>query len=679
MESPSQLKASALPAPPVELKERRRAPPSTWREYLGVVAVVVVGVLLSLSLAAVVRAREQGGLQQEFERRALTLSSSVQTTFKLLEEVSSGLQSFFSASGGVGLASFQSYVGEALQRHPSLYALEWLELVTQPERARFEAAAREQGLKSFQISQIGEGGSKSAAPERPEYLVVLYMEPAQNKALGFDVLSRESSRVAHERARDTGVTVATDPFTLFEDPEGGQVVALYAPVYRPGAKLDDVPRRRAAMKGQAVGLFRVHEAAVRALSGLDITGVELALVDQQAPVEHRTMFRAGVAAADGELSSVSRFGFGDRIYAVEVRAGPSYFSRANTVAVVVLIVGLLVTALFGFVVFERIRVEKLREQVARALQLGQYSLVRKLGEGGMGVVYLATHAMLRRPTAVKLLRRGLEDAASQQRFEREVQLTARLTHPNTVQIFDYGSTPDGLFYYAMEYLSGINLDELVSEVGPLPEARVAHLLEQVCGALSEAHELGLIHRDIKPSNLMVGVRGGVADVVKVLDFGLVTRVTDGDTSFAGTPAYASPETISGLPIDPRSDLYSLGAVGYYLLTASDVFRGESTVDIIKDHQHTVPESIAARLGRPVHSGLEALILRALAKDPEQRPQSAEAMADELKGLTDLKPWAASDARAWWEMFTLKLVARTPQPAQPVHESIVVDVNQRAGT
>src|SRR4029079_4450667 len=204
---------------------------------------------------------------------------------------------------------------------------------------------------------------------------------------------------------------------------------------------------------------------------------------------------------------------------------------------------------------------------ATAKQLGQYALEDKIGAGGMGSVYKARHAMLRRPTAVKLLDADKMTPAAVSRFEREVQLTSALSHPNTVAIYDYGHTPDGIFYYAMEYLDGMNLDELVRCFGPVPEARAVHILRQVCGALAEAHAQNLVHRDIKPANIFLTIRGGLRDFVKVLDFGLVKALEGAESGnvasanvVTGTPLYLSPEAVNEPDkVDARADVYAIGA------------------------------------------------------------------------------------------------------------------------
>ncbi len=293
----------------------------------------------------------------------------------------------------------------------------------------------------------------------------------------------------------------------------------------------------------------------------------------------------------------------------------------------------------------------LRHEVAQARLLGQYTLEEQIGEGGMGRVYRASHAMLRRPTAIKLLQNATEEQA--QRFEREVQLTASLTHPNTVAIFDYGRTPDGLFYYAMEYLDGLDLEKLVEAHGPQPAARVIHVLGQVCGALAEAHAAGLIHRDIKPANIIVCARGGVPDVAKVLDFGLVKALDAGSSSavtghntVVGTPLYMSPEAIKNPEaVEPRSDLYALGAVGYFMLTGHPPFAG-SVVEVCGHHLHSPPPPPSERADG-VPADLESVVLRCLAKRPDERPADAQALADALAACADAGSWTSERARAWW--------------------------------
>jgi serine/threonine-protein kinase len=297
----------------------------------------------------------------------------------------------------------------------------------------------------------------------------------------------------------------------------------------------------------------------------------------------------------------------------------------------------------------------LEKQVREAKQLGQYTLEEKIGEGGMGVVYKASHAMLRRPTAIKLLPPDKAGEESLARFEREVQLTSRLTHPNTIAIYDYGRTPDGIFYYAMEYLQGITLEALVSDHGPQRPGRVIHILRQTCGALAEAHRIGLIHRDIKPANVILCERGGAADVVKVVDFGLVKELDrheaislTSETTITGTPLYMSPEAITSPDkVDARSDLYAVGALGYYLVTGQHVFEGGSVVEVCSHHLQSSPVPPSARLGSPVPRDLEEVILECLEKDPARRPKDASALATALAICMDATDWTDERAVAWW--------------------------------
>jgi serine/threonine-protein kinase len=324
----------------------------------------------------------------------------------------------------------------------------------------------------------------------------------------------------------------------------------------------------------------------------------------------------------------------------------------------------------------------LRQQVREASQLGQYTLLEKIGEGGMGTVYRASHAMLRRPTAVKLLPPGQAGTERLQRFEREVQLTSRLTHPNTISIFDYGRTPDGVFYYAMEYLEGLNLEDLARHDGPQPAGRVVHVLRQVAGSLAEAHEVGLIHRDVKPANvILVAQRGGASDVAKVVDFGLVKdldQATDlsREDRIAGTPLYLAPEAITAPGrVGARSDLYSLGCVGYYLLTGRPVFEGRNVVEVCGHHLHTKPVTPSDRLGQPVPAGLERLLLACLEKEPSRRPSFAGEFLETLDALADVPSWTNELARTWWTTRGPSISARVRAavrgakgPARPQQDS-----------
>jgi len=330
----------------------------------------------------------------------------------------------------------------------------------------------------------------------------------------------------------------------------------------------------------------------------------------------------------------------------------------------------------------------LRRRASEAFQLGQYQLVRKIGAGGMGVVYEAKHALLRRPTVIKLLAHDRGDEAHLSRFEREVQMTSMLTHPNTIAIYDYGRTPEGVFYYAMEYLDGPNLQELVDEFGPLPARRVIHLLWQLCGALAEAHDAGMIHRDIKPANIILTNQPGAHDLPKLLDFGLVKDVSEDHARsltqgnmIIGTPRYLSPEMIRGDDVDARSDLYSLGVVAYYLLTGVPVFEGKTAIVVCSEHLTTAPAPPSERV-TGVPKDLEQTILQCLEKDPANRPADALTIRRNLEVCEDAGSWAAEDAQSWWDEHGSGVTRRRMERAEKLSNdgnTLAVDLDARGPT
>jgi eukaryotic-like serine/threonine-protein kinase len=322
----------------------------------------------------------------------------------------------------------------------------------------------------------------------------------------------------------------------------------------------------------------------------------------------------------------------------------------------------------------------LRAEVREARRFGQYVLERKIGEGAMGVVYRATHAMLRRPAAIKLLLKERASEADLARFEREVQHTSRLVHPNTISIFDYGRTAEGVFYYVMEYLDGVDLQSLVDQYGPVEPARAIHILAQVSGALAEAHALGLIHRDIKPANIILTDRPDEPDVVKVVDFGLVKRFGGNlDESAAtdaiiGTPLYMAPEAISRPDtVDGRSDLYAVGAVAYFLLTGQHVFEAASVLEVCSKHMLEAPVPPSQRLAKALPADLEAIVLGCLAKDRDGRPASAALLRTALLACADAERYDLPAARAWWQ------ARRASQKNSPSPVESIDDVDSRPAT
>lgn len=328
----------------------------------------------------------------------------------------------------------------------------------------------------------------------------------------------------------------------------------------------------------------------------------------------------------------------------------------------------------------------LRSEVRQAQVLGQYTLEAKIGEGGMGSVWRARHALLRRPTAIKLLPPDRAGEAATRRFEREVQLTARLTHPNSIAIYDYGRTRDGIFYYAMELMEGTDLERLVNEHGAQSPGRVVHVLTQVCGALAEAHDLGLVHRDIKPANLLLSPRKHENEFIKVVDYGLVknigadagpARLTATNT-ITGTPLYMSPEAIKDPEsVDARSDLYALGAVAWFLLVGRPLFEGNSIVEICGKHLHTEPQRPSVALGRAVPSDLEDAVLSCLEKKPEARPAAARALRRMLEASSAAGQWTVEQAEDFWRARDAAAPAARAPSTGP--KTIALDVAQRVKT
>jgi len=306
----------------------------------------------------------------------------------------------------------------------------------------------------------------------------------------------------------------------------------------------------------------------------------------------------------------------------------------------------------------------LRQQLREASEIGPYTLEEKIGSGGMGEVWRARHRMLIRPAAVKLVTArelGSEPEHDPElrlrRFEREARATAGLKSPHTVELYDFGVTNDGTLYYVMELLDGLDLDTLITRFGPVAAERAIHLLLQVCASLDDAHQNGLVHRDIKPANIVVSRVSAAWDFVKVLDFGLVklegarqseksVKLT-AENSVSGTPGFIAPEVVLGDKTDHRVDIYSLGCVGYWLITGKLVFEGPSAIKVMSDHVHTAPAPPSSRSELPIPRELDTLILECLEKDPAKRPATASALQSRLQAIPIATPWTRERAEAWW--------------------------------
>ena len=326
--------------------------------------------------------------------------------------------------------------------------------------------------------------------------------------------------------------------------------------------------------------------------------------------------------------------------------GDSEFSITNMLFVVISA---------ALVIYMSHILSNLRRELHHAKKLGQYQLGEKLGEGGMGEVYMAEHQLLKRPCALKLIKRDANtNPLALARFAREVQSAAMLSHPNTIEIFDYGHTDDGTFYSVMEYLPGLSISDLVRQFGPVHPGRVVYLMRQVCGALSEAHRYGLVHRDLKPANIVVAILGGKCDVAKVLDFGLVKITANPDAvqltaefTVSGTPQYMSPEqATAAAELDGRADMYSMGGILYFMLTGRPPFEGSNPTELMIAHARdpVVPPS---RFRPEIPEDLEAIVIRCLAKKPEERFADARALAAALAGCACAGDWNDEQAEQWW--------------------------------
>jgi serine/threonine-protein kinase len=342
-------------------------------------------------------------------------------------------------------------------------------------------------------------------------------------------------------------------------------------------------------------------------------------------------------------------GMAAEISAEEAYAPLHYLAIAFGVVVAALVIAVVAALGTG------LSVVRLRRQIGEHRKLGAYNVVKRIGEGGMANVYLARHALLKRPTAVKLLKPARATDEMIARFEREVQLASRLSHPNTIEIFDYGRTRDGLFYYAMEYLDGLTVAQLLERDGALPVPRVLHLLRQVCAALAEAHAKGLVHRDIKPENVMVCRYGGEYDFVKILDFGLVKNV-GGEHSrdltrnlrILGTPLYMAPERLRNPgDVDARADIYAVGALGYTMLSGRKLFDSADDLELTSKVLNEEPPRVSQVAAQPIPPEMDLLIAACLEKERENRPQRVDDLVEALDALASEHPWPRRDAETWW--------------------------------
>ncbi len=519
------------------------------------------------------------------------------------------------ASNRVVQSDDSELIGDTLSVPPS--TMRTLELRRAAVSTPFALSNRSHGQVMAALSPIHDGGRRVGA-------AVWLVDPSEHWSKTFSALDW----------RESGQTFAID--------RSARMISRGRSVDQPNATEVMVvagdPRRRA--------LSVMADQVTRGGTGMDLDGYE--------SDRGRTVIGAWTWVSEYEIGLAS-----------EIEVAEAYLPMRRMWRWLFAMAGLMALPLFlPLAIWRADRTQRLGGMVDDAARrIGPYRLGQTLGRGGMGTVYRGTHDLLRRTVAIKVLEGESASTQAVARFEREAQMTAQLRHPNTIDLYDFGRTEHDGFFYVMEYVDGITLEDLVDDFGAQPPARVIHLLLQVCGSLSEAHQAGLIHRDIKPANLMIANHPGAPDMVKVLDFGLVKHLatetlaganlgTDLTTTagITGTPMYMSPETVRDAGMsDARSDIYSLGGVGYTLLTGRPIFDGDASADICMKQLKEEPVRPSDRLGRPLPMDLQNVLMSCLRKDADERPRSIDDLAATLRQCQDASGWSEVDALRWWQV------------------------------
>ncbi|GJM44293.1 MAG: hypothetical protein DHS20C21_11350 [Gemmatimonadota bacterium] len=659
-------------------------PARSWT-FIGPISVFLVVALLSTLVFGALRGKERHEKRRDFVVQAQQLAFSIENRFELPRELLRSVVALFLSSDDVSREEFGTFVRPIIARHPSIYAFEWMPLVTDADRDRMVQEVRAEGFADFDFQQRAPKAGLMRAARRADYLPILYMEPIEPVVLGLDVIGNPERGDESARARATGEATASDRYNLIEDPEGIYSVISYEPVFRVPAGVPSANTEPGAAPsegepeflGLLAVLLRLEPVVQRAIAGGGADGIHILLRDESGAEDKQILFSSpgDVSRLNPEDAWTHKFHFADRQWSLRFTPLPDSTWVLGHGPIALWAAGLLLGVLAAFASGALLRIGQLRRSMDEAMEFGQYRLGKQLGQGGMGAVYEAEHRMLARPAAIKLIRptdRSGPDSPSPARllarFEREAKATAALHSAHTIQVYDFGVTDDGEFYYVMELLDGLDLDTLVKQNGPVPAARVVHILRQVCDSLAEAHAVGLVHRDIKPANIYLCHHGLEFDFVKVLDFGLVRQVQqDNDVTrtqaeaFLGTPAFCAPEMVAtDAEVDGRSDLYSLGCVAYWLLTGRPVFEGKTPMAVILAHvdEAPVPPSQLAELEIP--AALEDVVMDCLQKDPAKRPAGAAELAARLEGLGHASAdgngstngagdWTQARARHWWEV------------------------------
>lgn len=613
----------------------------------------------TLGWASISVSRARTDARHDFEQRSRAAAAQVEQSFRAPLEALNGIHALAMAWPDVDQRRFELFAGRLMERYPSLAALELFDVVNREERAVFERRISAQVGRPFSIQEPAADGPARmvVSPPRDRHVVLTRLVPYNPDLHGLDIMFEALRREQVEAAARAGKPLVTGKFRLVEDPEGVYSVAVYHPLYGAAVPTRGDERSR-ELRGFAIALYRLAPLMRSALAGTQLDQGAVALLDQ----DGSSLLYGARPSAPSDSRFRHDISFAGRAWALETwTTVPAAFEVAWPSLLIGVAGSLLVALLVGLAVSLR----KSRESFRALEALGPYTLLRELGSGGMGRVFEAQHRLLRRRAAIKVIGSNRANEEQLRRFDLEAKMTSELCHPNTVVVFDYGRTGSGDFYYAMEYVNGIDLEQLVNRYGAQPAARVRHLLVQACGALSEAHNLGLVHRDIKPGNLMVGVNGGIFDFVKVLDFGLVrvTRGVEAGKSGAGvllgTPRYMAPEAFASSQSGPRADLYALGCVAYFLLTGKEPFSARTDAGIAAMHLTKAPAPLVGRGLGDITPAFERLVLRCMAKSPDDRYASAAALLRALNAL-ELPPWTQAEAAAFWAEYAAQQDAAQPR-------------------
>jgi serine/threonine protein kinase/CHASE1-domain containing sensor protein len=657
---------------------------SSW---LSVAVVLFVGLSLTIATFVLLRDRQSALQQAMLSERVTSLGARLGETFAIPLETARSAAALFAASERVTRDEFRRFVVDARARAPHVHAFEWAPLIAASDRAAFEVAARAELGGDYTIREPGSDGALVGSPARAIHAPLLFQEPP-GRGFGIDMAASPDTRGALDRACVDDTPVTSGRRRLSDD-DGAIVAAIaFVPAWRRGAVPADAGERCRTVLGYVSVVFDVSRAVETVLATAP-EDLEAVVRDLEAGPGADLMFgtspSAGERIDDSAWRTRRTFRFVDRTWAIDVAPATEPVAWMPSL---VLILGIVATVLAAALAGGVRQILDLRRQVYEARSFGQYFLEEEIGRGGMGVVYRARHALMQRATAIKLVSPDSGQPNLLRQFEREVHITSQLSHPNTIAIYDYGHTREGEFYYVMEFVDGITFEQLVVHDGAQPVARTIHLVRQVCEALREAHQLGVVHRDLKPANLMITSRGGAFDFVKVLDFGLVKkmdpadgkRAVDAGTSgttgsvtdasrlastvrtavdrpqpprhddtleghFLGTAGYASPEAVVGGVTDARSDLYAVGAVWFSLITGKPAFDDGTAMAIFAAQlreQPPRPSSLVAGVP-PV---IDDLVSRCLHRDPGQRPQSVDEVLTALSA-EHLPQWSPKEADAWW--------------------------------